>query len=325
MKLSVIIPVYNMTRYLRECLDSILAQTFTDWEAICVDDGSPDDCGKILDEYAAKDARIKVIHQKNCGTGEARNAGLAVATGDWIVFLDGDDVLAPSALSRLAAISAANPQEPAIRFGFEEFPDNEAWHPKSGERPVVRKDISRSVEMDDFYVYMWQFAYRRPCLDGLTFKNYKRGQDRVFVDDVILNRVDSFVATDEAFYGYRQRTSSVTHVTPSARILKAEIQHRRDIVLMIEASKKSVAYSRNRWLTKYFLRSVGDHVLRLSKSDRRDVLATWLGCVREMRHAKGLSRWTRFVYAFYLAFPFLVLPWFRCCHLFRQSRRLLSR
>ncbi len=322
MRFSILIPVYNVSRYLRECLDSVLSQSFADWEAVCVDDGSDDDSGKILDEYAARDSRFKTIHhQENRGIGEARNVGLTAMKGDWVLFLDGDDVLAPSTLSRLAAISEANPQESAIRFGFEEFNENESWHPRSGKRLVVRKDISCSIEMDDFYTYATYFAYRRSCLKGLTFKDYKRGEDRVFVDDVLLNRVNSFVETDEAFYGYRQRMSSMTHVTPTARILKDEMLHRRDIVLMIEASKKSVAYSRNHWLTKYFLRSIGDHVLRLSKRDRRDVLAVWLTCVREMRPAKGLSRWTRFVYAFYLAFPFLVLPWFRYRHWKRANSR----
>ena len=89
---SIIIPVYNVAPYLRECLDSVLAQTFGDWEAICVDDGSTDGSGAILDEYAAKDPRFRVIHQPNSGVSVARNAALDVARGEWIGFLDGDDV-----------------------------------------------------------------------------------------------------------------------------------------------------------------------------------------------------------------------------------------
>lgn len=90
---SIIIPVYNVAPYLRECLDSVLAQTFTDWEAICVDDGSTDGSGAILDEYAAKDKRIRVIHQPNAGVSAARNKALGVVDGEWLLFLDGDDVL----------------------------------------------------------------------------------------------------------------------------------------------------------------------------------------------------------------------------------------
>lgn len=98
---SIIIPVYNVAPYLRECLDSVLAQTFADWEAICVDDGSTDGSGAILDEYAAKDNRFRVIHQPNAGVSAARNSGMDVAlttqdklnanVNGWITFLDGDD------------------------------------------------------------------------------------------------------------------------------------------------------------------------------------------------------------------------------------------
>ena len=80
---SIIIPVYNVAPYLRECLDSVLKQTFTDWEAICIDDGSTDESGAILDEYAAKDKRFRVIHQANAGVSAARNAALDKVQGEW--------------------------------------------------------------------------------------------------------------------------------------------------------------------------------------------------------------------------------------------------
>ena len=89
--ISVIVPVYKVEKYLRECVDSILAQTYTNLEIILVDDGSPDNCGKICDEYAQNDSRIKVIHQENGGLSAARNAGLDIATGKYIGFVDSDD------------------------------------------------------------------------------------------------------------------------------------------------------------------------------------------------------------------------------------------
>ena len=89
--ISVIVPVYKVEKYLHRCIDSVLAQTFTDFELILVDDGSPDNCGKICDEYAEKDERIHVIHKENGGLSSARNAGLDIATGDYIVFIDSDD------------------------------------------------------------------------------------------------------------------------------------------------------------------------------------------------------------------------------------------
>ena len=90
-KISVIVPVYNVEQYLPQCLDSIINQTYKNLEIICVDDGSPDNSGKILDEYAKKDKRIKVIHQENQGVSVARNTGLDNATGKYIGFVDPDD------------------------------------------------------------------------------------------------------------------------------------------------------------------------------------------------------------------------------------------
>ena len=90
-KVSVIIPVYKAANCLRRCVDSILNQTFTDFELILVDDGSPDQSGRICDEYAIRDTRVKTVHKENGGVSTARNAGLDIAIGKWIVFVDSDD------------------------------------------------------------------------------------------------------------------------------------------------------------------------------------------------------------------------------------------
>lgn len=96
--ISIIIPVYKVEPYLRQCLDSVLAQTYPHWEAICINDGSPDNCGAILDEYAAKDSRFIVIHQENQGVSVARNRGLGIMKGKYLTLLDADDWLSPNAL-----------------------------------------------------------------------------------------------------------------------------------------------------------------------------------------------------------------------------------
>ncbi|MBQ4070298.1 MAG: glycosyltransferase [Alphaproteobacteria bacterium] len=96
--ISVIIPIYNVEKYLRRCLDSVLNQTFQDWEAICVNDGSPDNSAQIIDEYVAKDSRFKVVTKKNGGLSDARNAGMKVATGDYILYLDSDDFIHPQTM-----------------------------------------------------------------------------------------------------------------------------------------------------------------------------------------------------------------------------------
>ena len=92
-KITIIVPVYKVEAFLHDCLNSLIAQTFSEWQAICVDDGSPDNCGKILDEYALKDNRIKVIHQENKGLSEARNAAYKYISTPYTMFLDSDDML----------------------------------------------------------------------------------------------------------------------------------------------------------------------------------------------------------------------------------------
>ena len=99
--ISVIIPVYNVESYLRECLDSVLAQTFTDFELLLIDDGSPDGSGGICDEYARRDSRVRVFHQKNAGQAAARNFGVTQAAAKWIAFVDSDDVVHPQYLELL--------------------------------------------------------------------------------------------------------------------------------------------------------------------------------------------------------------------------------
>lgn len=93
-EISIIVPVYKVEPYLRKCLDSILAQTFTNFEVILVDDGSPDNSGKICDEYAIKDSRVRVIHKENGGLSSARNAGIDIAQGKYLGFVDSDDYIA---------------------------------------------------------------------------------------------------------------------------------------------------------------------------------------------------------------------------------------
>lgn len=124
MKVSIIIPVYNAKPFLRQALGSLAHQSYENWEAICVDDGSSDEGGMILDEAALSDPRIKVIHQENRGTLIARQVAVAAATGDWCLFLDPDDTLEPQALETIAATAAKTDAE-VIQFGFNLRPTSE--------------------------------------------------------------------------------------------------------------------------------------------------------------------------------------------------------
>ena len=107
-KISVIVPVYNVEKYLNQCIDSLLDQTFTDYEVICIDDGSTDDCGRILDAYAKQDCRFRVVHKPNSGYGKSMNVGLQLAKGEYIAIVESDDFVEEDMLENLyhAAINS---------------------------------------------------------------------------------------------------------------------------------------------------------------------------------------------------------------------------
>ena len=125
MFLSIIIPVYKVEPYLRECLDSIAASPLQCWEAILIDDGSPDGCPQICDEYAAKDKRFRVIHQENAGVAAARNAGLDVAQGQWCWFVDSDDVVDMRPVEDMVTWLQGHKEVDLVLFDLETFDDNE--------------------------------------------------------------------------------------------------------------------------------------------------------------------------------------------------------
>jgi len=252
---SIIVPCYNLESWIRECLDSVLFQSFLDWECIVVDDESKDGSPAICDEYAVRDSRFRVIHQKNAGEGGARNAGLAVAQGEWVFFLDGDDVMAPRALELLSGIVTHFPHENLIRFGFQNFNDGDSY-------PVVNRsgqvrgpvDISRQIAVGDYCVYVWQFLFRRVVIADMKFDRYKRGADRTFIVPVLCNRTQSFVATDDVCYFYRKRDGSAMHTRPSVQTLKDELSHRVDVVECIDTCGKKMPYAGGYWLEAYCLR-----------------------------------------------------------------------
>ena len=114
MEISIIVPIYNVEEYLCKCLDSIVNQTYTDYELILIDDGSTDDSGKIADEYSSKDDRITVIHKKNSGVSDARNRGLENASGKYICFIDADDWIEVSYLEELLLLAKSNDADIAM-------------------------------------------------------------------------------------------------------------------------------------------------------------------------------------------------------------------
>ncbi|MBR4507541.1 MAG: glycosyltransferase [Alphaproteobacteria bacterium] len=208
-KISIIIPMYGVEKYLARCLDSVLAQTFTDWQAILVDDGSPDKSGEIAESYALLDKRFVVVHKENGGLSDARNAGMPYATGDYIMYLDSDDFIHPQTMEIAYSLAQKNNSD-IVSFTYDRFyrPQLMVYYKLGldtdnvvpmGIKKRYNVDKIKSRTVDDVYEYatdsahnafrknrhwlikhcqVWKNMYRRtliqdiPFIKGILFEDF---------------------------------------------------------------------------------------------------------------------------------------------------------
>ena len=215
MKFSVIIPVYNVEAYLRECLDSVLHQTFEDWEAICVNDGSTDNSAAILEEYGHKDGRFKIFSQSNSGLSAARNTGLKAATGEYVLFLDSDDWLESSAME---IVSKSLTDEDMLCFSGRRFSEKEGrYHEADQLKPqeyTTGMDYynENALAVRDFaFVCVVLRAYKRECLlsNELWFKEGIFHEDNLFTP-LACYYAQKVKVINDCLYDYRVRANSIT-------------------------------------------------------------------------------------------------------------------
>jgi glycosyltransferase involved in cell wall biosynthesis len=214
-RITIVIPVYNVELYLRECLDSVLNQTFTDWEAICVNDGSVDGSAAILEEYAAKDYRLKVVTQANAGLSAARNTGLRRAQGDYVLFLDSDDWLEADALKvlsrrmdgedRLCFSGRRYHEETKIFNPADELPE------KTYESGMDYYNENALLPRDFAFVCVVLRVYRRFFLleNNLWFKEGIYHEDNLFTP-LACYCAKKVSVVNVCLYNYRFRANSIT-------------------------------------------------------------------------------------------------------------------
>ncbi|MDR1235693.1 MAG: glycosyltransferase [Holosporaceae bacterium] len=214
-KISVIIPVYNTERFLRECLDSILNQTFTDFEVICVNDASTDHCPEILREYADKDKRVRIVnHKKNAGMAVARNTGLDVAEGEYISFSDSDDYMHPDMLKIMYTEIRRNNCDLAI---CQWYPTNEYDKPVFGKNASYTVSFSENpladkISQSDAFLYaffsVWDKMYKKSAIASLRFDPQMFGLDDAYFNMCAARFIGKYVTTDAKLYGWRQYQNS---------------------------------------------------------------------------------------------------------------------
>lgn len=207
--ISVIIPVYNVEKYLPACLDSLLSQSYSELEILLIDDGSTDSSGRICDEYAKKDYRIRVIHQKNGGAANAKNTGLRAATGKYLVFLDSDDYLEPDAykymLDRMMETDAD-----VVQCAFRLVYVDESQDVVMAKEPAVygTQDYLLQYTKDWTCGLLWDKLYRRELFQGILFEEGHKIDDEFFTYQGMMN-ANKVLRDPKIIYNYRQRGSSV--------------------------------------------------------------------------------------------------------------------
>ena len=207
-EISLIVPIYKVEKYLKECVDSILNQTFTDFELILVDDGSPDRCPQMCDEYAKQDSRIRVIHQKNGGVSSARNVGLSAAQGEWIGFVDPDDYVSPIFYETLikaaqdadadcAMCSAENITEDGKPLGKIE--------PSVLDEVTTGRQVLKNIGKN---MVLWNKVYKRKCWENLHFPEDKINEDAYIFAELFV-QVNKVASISKRLYYYRVRPRSI--------------------------------------------------------------------------------------------------------------------
>lgn len=210
-KISIIIPVYKVEKYLERCLDSVLNQTLTDFELLLIDDGSPDRSGEICDAYAARDSRIVVIHQENGGPSKARNTGLDAARGDYIGFVDADDYIEPQMYETLyqniieyqADISVIG-----FRKVFDGYCRTAAYDRMERVLLNQKEALWEALRCRRFIMVPWDKLYRRELLQGHRFPVGMLYEDSVFNADVFREEGIKVVFDPVVCYNYVQRGGS---------------------------------------------------------------------------------------------------------------------
>ena len=280
-KISVIIPVYNMEKYLKRCVDSVINQTFRDLEIILVDDGSKDNSGKMCDEYEANDARIKVIHKQNGGLGFARNSGLEIAAGEFVSFVDSDDYVEINMYEKLYSRIKQENADSCI-FGYHRVVGEKIVFTRTGllQGTFSDNDVFTNIFLNilgsepscsEDYIILWQSS----CLSlysmdiirqyNITFPSEREfiSEDALFITDYY-HKSKRVTILKEPFYYYWLNTNSLTKVYMNDRFDKDVIcflEHVRRLGLYLP-DKKAFAHAKER-VERSFLANTRYNIMQI--------------------------------------------------------------
>lgn len=209
--ISVIVPIYNVEKYLDRCVDSIINQTYKNLEIILVDDGSPDNCPKMCDDYAEKDSRIKVVHKENGGLSDARNVGMEVATGEYVSFIDSDDYVSLDFYETLLETIVDNDSD-IVECGVVKFYENEKFDKYNDDLKVTNYDtvdaLDGLINENPFKQHVWNKLYKSNIALDIPYAVGKLNEDEFWTYQ-IFGKAKKVTRINKTMYYYFQRGSSI--------------------------------------------------------------------------------------------------------------------
>lgn len=212
---SIIIPVYNVQKYLPQCLDSILAQTYIQWEAVLIDDGSTDESGKICDNYSNTDSRFRTVHKKNAGAASAKNCGLDCVTGDYVAFIDSDDYVESHWPEKIVSVAEWK-QADVVEFEFDKI------YLTHSDRVNNYLDSIKIFNAEEYLAQylsnwtsslFWNKLFSAKLIDNIRFRKERRCIDDEFFTYKVISSANKIVCINDVLYHYRQRKSSAVSST----------------------------------------------------------------------------------------------------------------
>lgn len=241
-KVSIVIPVYNVEKYIRECLDSIINQTYTNLEIILVDDESKDSSGTICDEYALKESRIKVIHKNNGGAASARNVALDCITGDYISFIDSDDYVKHNYIELLVHNLEKHNADISTCSYYDLYTNNAIQH-KLEDKIFTNVQYLQNFLADWTSGILWNKLFKKEVLHNIYFIEGRRIDDEFFTYRGVLNS-KSIVQFNSPLIYYRQRKSSVMQSNKNKQLILRDrmdymIQRYKDVTSLYPQLKQS--------------------------------------------------------------------------------------
>lgn len=281
--ISVVVPIYKVEKYLKRCIDSILNQTYKRIEIILVDDGSPDKCGEICDEYANKDNRVRVIHKINGGLSDARNCGIEIARGDYIIFVDSDDYIHEQMCEKLLYYSI-NYKADIVSCNFSYVYDNKVEENKMSIKEKIFLDSGRNILKKYFFNYsvdlnvVWNKIYKKEIFftsEKIFFPKNKYYEDN-FTVYKLYNKAKNIVLLNESLYFYVKRENAITdsfslkHLKDSLEYIKDYYNYSKDKDDDVKNIMQIVAL--RQYLNLYKIKNLNNKMFNLLKLERTFML-----------------------------------------------------